>query len=329
MSTDLHMKPRRMVRLRGHFRIARSDHWVKNVFVLPGIAVALSVEPHSLAWPLAWTVLIGLLSTCLIASSNYTLNEVLDAPFDRLHPKKRTRPVPAGEVSIPWAYIQWIALMLAGICLAWLVGIAFLLTLLALWVMGCVYNIPPMRTKDIPYLDVLSEAVNNPIRMLAGWFVVSPSSFPPASLLISYWMVGCYFMATKRFAEYRMIGNERQAAAYRLSFAHYDERRLLVGIMFYASAAMLFFGAFIMRYRLELVLSFPLVAVVMAAYLMISFDDDSAAQAPEKLYRQPLLMAAVVSCAILMLVLFFVDVPLLHTVFAPSVASPEWTDAPK
>ena len=38
-----------------------------------------------------------------------------------------------------------------------------------LWVMGCIYNIPPVRSKDLPYLDVLSEAVNNPLRMLAGW----------------------------------------------------------------------------------------------------------------------------------------------------------------
>ena len=45
--------------------------------------------------------------------------------------------------------------------------VPFTLTVLALWVMGCVYNIPPVRSKDLPYLDVLSEAINNPIRMLA------------------------------------------------------------------------------------------------------------------------------------------------------------------
>ena len=39
--------------------------------------------------------------------------------------------------------------------------------------MGCVYNIPPVRSKDLPYVDVLSEAINNPIRMLAGWFIVT------------------------------------------------------------------------------------------------------------------------------------------------------------
>lgn len=303
--------------LLGHLQIARADHWVKNVFVLPGVVVAIAAQPSSWSMGLLQPLLIGLLSTCLIASSNYTLNEILDAPFDRLHAKKRVRPVPSGRVNIPLGYVQWILLMLAGLWLAYLIGFGFLFTMASLWVMGCIYNIPPVRSKDIPFVDVLSEAVNNPIRMLAGWFIVNPPEVPPASLLISYWMVGCYFMAIKRFAEYRMIGDKAAASSYRRSFAFYDERRLLVGIMFYAAAAMLFFGAFIMRYRLELILSFPLVALVMAAYLMIAFDEDSAAQAPERLYRQPFLMATVVACAALMTILSFVNIPLLHQVFAP------------
>ncbi len=136
--------------------------------------------------------------------------------------------------------------------------------MIALWLMGCIYNIPPVRAKDLPYIDVLSEAVNNPLRMLAGWYMVTMTMIPPASLLISYWMVGCYFMAIKRFAEYRDINDSERSAAYRKSFAYYTEPRLLVSILFYAATAMLFFGAFMMRYRLELVLSFPLVALVMA-----------------------------------------------------------------
>ena len=121
-----------------------------------------------------------------------------------------------------------------------------------------------MRTKDQPYVDVASEAINNPLRMLVGWYIVTSTVVPPLSLLVSYWMIGCYFMAMKRFAEYSDIAahRRRRGDAYRKSFAYYTSERLLVSIMFYASAAMLFFGAFIMRYRLELILAFPLVARV-------------------------------------------------------------------
>ncbi len=136
---------------------------------------------------------------------------------------------------------------------------------------------------------------------------------------MSYWMAGCYFMAVKRFAEYRMIANPEQSAAYRRSFEWYTEPRLLVAILFYATCSMLFFGAFLMRYRLELVVSFPLVAVVMAAYLRMAFHPDSPAQRPEKLYRQPGLMLAIAACAVAMGVLTFVDIPLLHQLFPPTV----------
>ena len=46
-------------------------------------------------------------------------------------------------------------------------------------------------------------------------------------------MVGCYFMAIKRYAEYREIGDPARAAAYRKSFAYYTPERLLVSIIFY------------------------------------------------------------------------------------------------
>jgi decaprenyl-phosphate phosphoribosyltransferase len=306
-------------RLTAHAQIMRADHWVKNVFVLPGVAIALSMAPRLATRHALINLVIGLTATCLVSSSNYVINEILDAPFDRIHPTKSRRAAAAGQIIPLLGYSQWLLLMFAGVGLAMLVSVPLAISLLALWVMGCVYNIQPLRSKDLPYVDVLSEAVNNPLRMLAGWYIVSPPGMsPPASLLISYWMVGAYFMAIKRYAEYRQIADPQRAAQYRKSFAFYTEQRLLVSIMFYASAAMLFLGAFIMRYRLELILAVPLVAWVMAVYLQLGFKTDSAVQSPEKLHREPLLMASVCSCTILMGVLFFVRVPILYQVFAPT-----------
>jgi len=309
--------------LLGHLQIMRVDHWIKNLFVLPGFIVALTVEPKNATFDIIPDTLIGMLAIGLVASSNYVLNEVLDARYDREIPAKRGRPVAAGRVCVPHAYVQWVVLMLAGVGLGTSVSPHFTIIMLLLWLMGCVYNLPPIRSKDIPYVDVLTEALNNPLRMLAGWFIIDPPvSLIPASLLLSYWMIGAYFMAIKRFAEFRCINDPGQAARYRRSFAYYSEPRLLISIIFYASAAMLFLGAFIMRYRLELVLSFPLVAIVMSIYLALAFKPDSAVQAPEKLYREPILMAAVIVCAALMATLLFVDIPVLYRVFVPTLPTP-------
>jgi hypothetical protein len=140
----------------------------------------------------------------------------------------------------------------------------------------------------------------------------------PASLLLSYWMIGCYFMALKRYAELASIGDHARAGAYRLSFRHYTRERLIVAIMFFAAAAMLFFGAFCMRYRLELILSFPLVALVMAMYLRVALKPDSAAQNPERLYREHGLMVAVVATTVAMVVLLVVDLPVMHRLVRPT-----------
>lgn len=304
--------------LAGHLSIARIDHWVKNVFVFPGIVVALSIDRSAISNWSWWRFIVGMLAVGLITSSNYVINEVLDAPFDRKHPTKCKRPVPSGKVSIPLAYVQWLGMMVVGLALSWQISPQFTVTMAVLWIMGCFYNIPPARTKDVPYLDVLSESVNNPLRMLAGWYLTGTAVIPTISLLICYWMVGCYFMAIKRYAEYREIADPVRAAAYRKSFGYYNDDRLLVSIMFYSAHAMLFFGAFIVRYRLELILAFPLIALVMANYLLLAGKRDSAVQAPEKLYKEPTLMISVTACCAFMVLLLFVDVPLVHALFPAS-----------
>lgn len=309
-------------RLKAHLQIMRLDHSIKNIFVIPGIVVPLSVMRTSLLSPtIIRNILVGFVATTSIACSNYVLNEVLDAPFDRLHPKKQNRPAAQGLISVPVAYAQWILMMVAGISLAFTISRPFVYASGALWIMGCLYNIPPIRTKDKVYLDVLSESVNNPLRMLLGWFMVTSALIPPASLLVCYWMAGCYLMALKRFSEYREIGNPLVAGAYRKSFQYYTEVSLLTSVTFYASSAMLFFGAFIIRYRIELILVFPLVALLMSTYFRLAFKPNSAAQNPEKLYREPRLMIEATLLSVSMIALLFFDIPLISRIFLPTLPS--------
>ncbi len=309
-------------RLQAHLAIARLDHSIKNLFVLPGVIVPLSVYPQLLSWHLLARLALAFIAITLVACSNYVINEVLDAPFDRLHPIKRNRPAARGLVNIPIAYVQWLLMMACGIAIGLTISPMFALMALVLWIMGCIYNFPPIRTKDVPYLDVLTESINNPLRMLLGWYAVTSILVPPVSLLIAYWMIGCYFMALKRFSELselNLAGDKSVAAAYRASFKHYTPDSLLVSVVFYASTAMLFLGAFIIRYRIELILGFPLVAFTMAIYLKLAFKRESAVQNPEKLYREPLLMASFLVTVAAMGILLFVRMPRLENFFMPTL----------
>lgn len=302
-----------------YFKIARFDHWFKNVFMIPGVIVALYAQPDLFTFPVVLKLILALLATGFVASSNYVINEVLDAPFDALHPVKKDRPIPCGLVNIRVAYGEWIFLGILGLSLASLLGMYFFIAALALWIMGCVYNIPPLRSKDKPYIDVLSESVNNPLRLLLGWYATGILVLPPVSLVLAYWMVGAFFMAVKRFAEYRRIGDPQISSEYRQSFRHYTETRLLVSIIYYAVSFGLFFGIFLMRYKMEMILSIPFIAGFIAWYIHLGFLENSPTQYPEQLYLQKGFTIYCVCCGIILQLLLFADFPFLYILFESTI----------
>lgn len=290
--------------------LTRPDHWFKNVFALPGVAFA-SLLTHVAMGEFSRRLLIGMVSLCLVASANYVINEWLDADYDRFHPVKRLRPSVVQRLN-PWiVYAEYVLVMLAGIALASLVSVYFLAAAALLGIMGVLYNVRPFRTKDRPYIDVLSESVNNPIRLLMGWFIVTHEPLPPSSLLVGYWMGGAFLMGVKRYAEYRYLQASGTAGLYRRSFQFYREDTLLISSFFYAMCAGFFLGVFLVKYRIELLLGLPFLALLFAWYLKIGLKPDSAAQHPERLYREHRFLLYVGLVVVVIGGLVFLDIPTL------------------
>lgn len=310
-----------------YVQIARIDHWFKNSFMLLGVVLAVFYDPSVLSWQSAVSLAVAVAATCLVASSNYVLNEILDASRDRKHPSKHSRPVAAGRVRLSIAYAEWLLLGVAGFSIAAALNVYFLASAISLWVMGVLYNVPPFRTKEWPYLDVLTESINNPIRLFLGWFALITTQVPPLSLTIAYWMIGAFFMAMKRFAELRLIRDRHVAAAYRRSFVWYTEERLLVSALFYATTCGLFAGIFLVRYHLELLLFAPVGAGVFAYYLHIGLKPNSPVQHPEKLYREHGFLAYMIASVLLFVLLMFTSIPVLYDAFnvEPVRMEPLWT----
>jgi decaprenyl-phosphate phosphoribosyltransferase len=146
-------------------------------------------------------------------------------------------------------------------------------------------------------------------------------------LILAYWMVGAFFMATKRFAEYRHIADPKAATQYRQSFGYYSENRLLVSMFIYATMSALFSGIFIVRYRVELILFVPLAAGFFGYYLKVGLQQDSPAQHPEKLYRERGFVRYLVLSMVVLVLLMLVQVPALYDLFniEPARIDPLWT----
>ena len=79
-----------------YIRIMRVDHWIKQCFILPGCFLGLfffSVDSMYADISIFHRFFIGMISASFIASSNYVINEWLDAEFDQYHPVKKHRSV--------------------------------------------------------------------------------------------------------------------------------------------------------------------------------------------------------------------------------------------
>ncbi|TVT43473.1 prenyltransferase [Hymenobacter setariae] len=310
--------------LKDYIAIARPDNWAKNVFMLPGVLFAFIVYRAPVDAAFFLKLVMGLTSTCLVASANYVINEYLDAEFDKFHPLKSKRTSVVRVVNPVVVYAEWLGLALVGFALAYQISVQFLAVSMFLLFMGVMYNVRPFRTKERVYLDVLSESVNNPIRFALGWFIVAPAlsvsafdgvalfnSLPPSSIIVAYWMGGAFLMATKRFAEYRLINNPELAGLYRKSFRFYTEHSLLISMFFYALTSAFFLGIFLVKNRVELLLSFPFFALLFAWYLRIGLLDNSPVQGSEKLYTRKWFMLYVGLFCTLLVVLMFVKIPFL------------------
>ena len=307
--------------------MTRPDYWLKNIFIIPGVFFALAVYKAPITSTLVFNVIVGFVSSILIVSANYVINEYLDAAFDKYHPLKNIRVAVVRTVNPFIVYSFYVFLALAGMFLGYLISIKFFAAAALLLFMGGVYNVKPLRSKDRVYMDVLTESVNNPIRFALGWFMVPLAgghyldnrwdleffdSLPPLSIIIAYWMGGAFLMATKRFAEYRLIGNPEIAGLYRRSFKFYTENSLLISMFFYAITCAFFLGIFLIKNRIEMLISFPFFALLFAWYLKIGLLKNSPVQGKEKLWTRKWFMLYLLIFSALVCVLMFVDIPWLR-----------------
>ena len=289
-----------------YLRIARLHHMTKHIFIVPGIVLAILLRGMPAeTGGLIINLLAGFVSAICVASANYVINEYLDRDFDRFHPEKSQRSAVQREMSGQIVFLEWAVLLVVGLGLAALVNTTFLFAALLLAVSGITYNVNPLRSKDRVYLDVLSESLNNPIRLLMGWTMVDVNSLPPASLFLAFWFGGAFLMNSKRLAEYRdIVSSEGRAilGQYRRSFRYYTENSLSVANLVYALLCAFFVAIFLIKYRIEYVIVFPAIVASFAVYYSMALTPDSVARKPEMLYRSgPVLGTATLTVALFVL----------------------------
>lgn len=170
--------------------LLRPWQWYKNAVLLIPLLFSGNLGTFALWRPL----LVAVLAFCALSSSVYAINDVLDAPRDRLHPRKRNRPVAAGQVSPAAAVLLALALAASGLAGLWFVAPLALLLGVAYLLLQVLYN---GWLKHLVLWDALAVAIGFVIRALAGSAAIAVRS--------TEWLVVCTFL----FALYLALAKRR------------------------------------------------------------------------------------------------------------------------
>lgn len=166
----------RLWRIRGAIRTVRPHQWVKNLFVIAPVVFAKHLTDPALIG----SALGAFGVFCLLAGAVYTLNDIVDAEADRLHPVKRFRPIASGRVPIPVAKGMVGVLVVLALGGAMLLPLEFAAVAALYFAQNVAYS---LRLKKIAYLDVGCIALGFVLRVLAGGFATHTP--------ISVFMVAC------------------------------------------------------------------------------------------------------------------------------------------
>ena len=179
-------------------RAMRPRQWVKNVLVVAApLAAGTILQPRTLA-----LTAVAFTAFCAAASGVYLINDVLDLEEDRVHPRKRFRPIASGQVSIRPAVALGVILLIAPIGLGVLFGLGELAAVLAVYagiqLAYCVW------LKHVAVLDLAVVSSGFLLRAIAGGAATAVVPSPYFLLVASF---GSLFMvAGKRYSEVHLVG---------------------------------------------------------------------------------------------------------------------------
>jgi decaprenyl-phosphate phosphoribosyltransferase len=154
-------------------KLIRVKQWVKNLFLFIPLFFAGSLfELQQLQ-----IVLLGAFAFCLVASGIYVINDFQDRHIDRLHPKKKLRPIASGEVNSFTAWVLAVVFAGSGLFMASQLDLNFFLLVSIYFVINVGYCI---GLKNVPIVDLFIVSSGFLIRVYAGGIL--------ADIEITHWL---------------------------------------------------------------------------------------------------------------------------------------------
>lgn len=296
-------------------RALRVNQWIKNLVIFTAIIFSgqlfnVNILTESVK---------AFFAFCLLSSTSYVLNDIIDYEYDKRHPLKKKRPIASGAISIPEATFMVFIMTLSAVVISLLFfSIQFFFLSLLFILLHFFYS---LYLKRYPVIDIFSISFSFVIRALAG--EVATGFHIPIWLLLTIFFLSLFMATVKRHAELlTQAGRETRA-----SLVNYKEHLLnfltttfaTTTIIAYSSYAYFeklpptkpLFGTMFddfnkLEARRWIMITIPFIVYAISRYAQLLYERDEG-EAPEKIIvRDRPLMATIFLWVTTVVVLIYV-----------------------
>lgn len=253
-----------MAKISDYLRLCRPSQWYKNLLI-PAVGI-FSFQLFNLM--IYSSLIIGFILACGMSAANYIINDIMDLAEDRLHPKKKSRPIASGAISKRNATVFGAILFLISLTSSFLLTFWFGIIMSVFFLTSQFYT---FVLKKVIFVDVLTISLNFILRGIGGLVLVN--SFPTDDLIWGFWAVfilALFLALSKRRIDLQLLEQEngvhiRKSAIYPKNLL--DQLTILIS------------GIFLMGYYLYVLLTettgghngYLLLTIPVATYLMFRY----------------------------------------------------------
>jgi decaprenyl-phosphate phosphoribosyltransferase len=251
--TEVVLRPSR---LPAAVRAMRPRQWVKNVLVLAAPLAAGQLLNSTVLGKAA----LAFVAFCLVSACVYLINDVRDVEEDRMHPRKRLRPIAAGEISPAAALVLAAVTGAAGFAIGFLTSVNLGITLAVYLVLQVIYSV---FLKHLPVIDLAMVSSGFLLRAIAGGVA---TGIPLSQWFLLVASFGSLFMvAGKRYSELKDIGAD---AGTRRSLGRYSQSYLRFVWMLAAAMVLISYSLWAFENRSDPALGIPWTALSIAPFTL-------------------------------------------------------------
>jgi len=189
-----------------YLRVLRVNQWIKNLVIFTAIIFSGQLFNAELFFNTVKAFFIF----CLLSSSSYILNDIIDYPFDKKHSVKKYRPIASGEISMPEATFAVFILTIISLLLALFFSTPFFIISFIFVVLHFFYS---LYLKRYPVIDIFTISFSFTIRAYAG--VIATGFHIPIWMMLTIFFMSLFMATVKRHAELVAQGKETRISLYR------------------------------------------------------------------------------------------------------------------